>query len=49
VNAWYGTTCIEIMGSFFFTRKTIYSNVYLDMLDIYSSPQLEVPIPSSYN
>ncbi|KAJ8879749.1 hypothetical protein PR048_020357 [Dryococelus australis] len=39
VNVWCGVMCDRIIGSFFFTVRTITSNVYLGMLTKFVIPQ----------
>jgi len=41
VNVWCGLMHNKVIGTFFFNKPTISANVYLDMLELYVSPQLE--------
>ncbi|GFS66285.1 DUF4817 domain-containing protein [Trichonephila clavipes] len=41
VNVWCGLLHDRILGTFFFSEKTVTSSTYLDMLEIYAFPQLQ--------
>ena len=41
LNVWYGIMHDKIIGLFFFIEKSITTQIYLDVLTEYVSPQLE--------
>jgi hypothetical protein len=41
VKIWYGVTCNNVYGPFFFAEETVHWGPYLDMLQHFLMPQLE--------